>query len=227
VINSPAVLVSPTQNSKFPVAFLLLISLITLFSGPLLYIWLPRGGRFAQTIDRIIVVALIFLVVLLLAPEIFSALGLTGLVLVAAGYLLPGLLELAVRRAAETLHLASLFLAVAGLLLHALLDGAGLAGSELQASSGLAVAIVLHRFGEGLMIWLIMQPVFGSRAAWLMLLGMAVATIVGFSYSAALLPLAGDSAISILKAVIIGAIIHTLVHRGHVHAHHAAERRHS
>lgn len=201
---------------------MLLISLITLFAGPLIYLWMAQGGRFAQTIDRITVVALILLVALLLAPEIFEALGLFGLVLVAAGYLMPGLLELVVRRAAETLHLASLALAVMGLVLHALLDGAGLAGSELQASFGLAAAIVLHRFGEGLMIWLILQPVFGSRTAWLMLIVMAVATILGFGYSAELLPLAGDSAISILKAVIMGMIIHTLVHRGHVHAHHAA-----
>jgi hypothetical protein len=56
---------------------------------------------------------------------------------------------------------------------------------------------------------------------------MAVATILGFRYSAGLLPLAGDSAISILKAVISGTIIHTLVHRGHVHAHHVSRRSHS
>jgi len=221
------VVVFPAHNGNFLAAALLFISLITLFAGPLIYIWMARGGRFAQTIDHIIVIVLILLVVLLLAPEIFSVLGLPGLVLVAAGYLLPGLLELAVRRAAETMHLASLFLAVMGLLLHALLDGAGLAGSELQASFGLAAAIVLHRFGEGLMIWLIMQPVFGSRAAWLVLTAMAVATILGFSYSARLLPLAGDSAISILQALIMGKIIHTLVHRGHVHAHHATGHRHS
>jgi uncharacterized protein len=205
---------------------LLLISLITLFSGPLIYVWMAKGGALAQTIDRAIVIALILLVVLLLAPEIFSALGWPGLVLVAAGYLLPGLLELAVRRAAETLHLASLVLAVLGLLLHALLDGAGLAGSELQASLGFAAAIVLHRFSEGLMIWLIIQPVFGSRMAWLTLLVMAGATVLGFWYSAALLPLAGASAISMLKAVIMGAIIHSLVHRGHIHAHHAPGHRH-
>jgi zinc transporter ZupT len=187
---------------------------------------MAKGGALAQTIDRAIVIALILLVVLLLAPEIFSALGWSGLVLVAAGYLLPGLLELAVRRAAETLHLASLVLAVLGLLLHALLDGAGLAGSELQASLGFATAIVLHRFSEGLMIWLILQPVFGSRVAWLMLVVMAVATVLGFRFSAALLPLAGDSAVSVLQAVIMGAIIHSLVHRGHVHPHHGDGRRH-
>ena len=116
------------------------------------------------------------------------------------------------------MHLATLFLALAGLMLHAMLDGAGLASNELHASAGLAAAIVLHRFGVGLMIWLIMQPVFGQRVAWLMLIGMAAATILGFEFSARLLPLAGANAVSILQAIIIGTIIHSLVHRGHVHA---------
>jgi hypothetical protein len=35
-----------------------------------------------------------------------------------------------------------------------------------------------------------------------------------------LLPLAGEQAIAILQAVIIGTIIHSLVHRGHARAHH-------
>ena len=197
---------------------MLLISLITLFAGPLIYQWMSRGGRMAKTIDRLIVVALIVLVVVLLVPEIVAALGWYAPGLLALGYLLPGLLEMVVRRAAETMHLASLFLALLGLLLHAMLDGAGLAGSELQASGGLAAAIVLHRFGVGLMIWLIMQPVFGQRVAWLMLVGMAAATILGFEFSERVLPLAGKFTVSAMQAVIIGTIIHSLVHRGHVHS---------
>jgi hypothetical protein len=199
---------------------LLLISLMTLFAGPLIYLWISKGGRLAQTIDRFIVLVLILLVVLLLVPEIVQPLGWMALVLMAIGYLLPGVLELLVRRAAETMHLASLSLALLGLLLHALLDGAGLAGSELQASASLAVAIVLHRFGVGLMLWLIMQPAFGDRSAWLMLVGMAAATILGFEYSERLLPLMDAYTISAIQAVIIGTIIHGLLHRGHVHHPH-------
>jgi hypothetical protein len=197
---------------------LLLISLITLFAGPLIFLWIAKGGHLAQTIDRLIVLALILMVVLLLLPEIVQALGWIAISLVALGYLFPTVLELVVRRAAASLHLASLVLALLGLMLHALLDGAGLAGSQLQGSGGLAAAIILHRFGDGLMIWLIMQPAFGQRAAWLMLTSIAAATIAGFQFSSHLLPLAGEFTISVIQAIVIGTIIHTLAHRGHMHS---------
>ena len=190
-----------------------------LFAGPLLFSWFSSSHSVARTVDRTIVVVLVVMVVVLLIPEIVMPLGTWALALLVLGYLLPGLLEKMVARAAETLHLFSLYIALAGLLLHAMLDGAGLAGSELRDSSGLAVAIVLHRFSVGMMLWMIIQPVFGNRIAWLTLLGMAVATVLGFFFSETLLPLAGDVFVLSLQAVIIGTIIHSLVHRGHVHRH--------
>jgi hypothetical protein len=197
----------------------LLLSLITLFAGPLLFQWLSRSGRLARTLDRIIVVVLIVLVVVLLVPDIIEPLGWAAPGLLLLGYLLPSLLEQLIRRAAETLHLLSLWVALAGLLLHALLDGAGLAGSSLRAESGLAAAIILHRFGVGLMLWMIIQPVFGVRVAWLTLFAMAAVTIVGFEFSERLLPLTDDTVVSAVQGVIVGTIIHGLVHRGHVHRH--------
>ncbi len=200
---------------------MLLLSLITTFAGPVLFLWLSKGGRLAKTIDQLIVLVLILLVIVLLLPETFETLGWIAILLVLAGYLLPGVLEFLVRRAAETLHLASLGFALAGLMLHALLDGAGLAGGELGAADGLALAIILHRFGEGLMVWLIVQPAFGARAAWSTLVGMAAAMVLGFEFSERLLPLTGEQGVVILQAVIIGTIIHSLLHRDHAatHAH--------
>jgi hypothetical protein len=197
----------------------LLLSLITLFAGPLLFQWLSRSGRVARALDHAIVVALIVLVVVLLVPDIIEPLGLAAPGFLLLGYLLPGLLEQLVRRAAETLHLLSLGVALVGLLLHALLDGAGLAGSSFRQEPGLAAAIILHRFGVGLMLWLIVQPVFGVRIAWLTLFAMAAATIVGFEFSERFIPLADDRVIAALQGVIVGTIIHGLVHRGHVHRH--------
>lgn len=199
---------------------MLLLSLITLFAGPLLFQWISSSHPLAATLDRVIVAVLVILVVVLLVPDIVEPLGWSALAYLAVGYLLPGLLEKAVQKAAETLHLVSLYIALIGLLLHAMLDGAGLAGSTLGGGSGLAAAIVLHRFGMGLMLWLIMQPVFGNRVAWGTLFAMAATTIIGFEFSERLLPLAGDTVISAIQGIIVGTIIHSLVHRGHVHGRH-------
>jgi hypothetical protein len=196
---------------------LLLLSLITLFAGPLLFQWMSSNHPLARTLDRLIVVVLVLLVVVLLIPDIVEPLGWSAPAWLFIGYLLPGLLERLIRRAAQTLHLLSLYVALIGLLLHAVLDGAGLAGSELRDDGGLAAAIILHRFGMGLMLWLIMQPAFGNRIAWATLFAMAAATITGFEFSERLLPYAGDSLIAAVQGVIVGTIIHSLVHREHVH----------
>ena len=199
---------------------MLLLSLLMLFAGPLLYQFIQLGGWFAWTLDRTIVVLLVVIICVFLIPEIIEPLGWMALALVLAGYALPGMLERAVKRAAETFHMLSLYLALAGLLLHALLDGAGLAGSELGASTGLATAIILHRFGVGLMLWMIMQPAFGKHIAWLTLFALAGATVLGFEFSERVLPLAGDQAVTMIQSIIIGTIIHSLIHRGHVHREH-------
>ena len=175
--------------------------------------------RIAATLEKLVVAALIGLVVLLLVPDIFKLVGPLAFGLLLVGYLLPGLLEKLVKRAAEGLHLATLFVALLGLLIHALLDGAGLAGSELQAISGLGAAIIQHRFGVGLMLWLIMEPAFGKRIAWSTLVVIAAVTIIGFEFSERFLPLAGDSVFAGIQGILIGTIIHSLVHRGHVHRH--------
>jgi hypothetical protein len=198
---------------------LLLLSLLTLFAGPLLFQWISSAHPIARTLERVVVAVLIVLVVLLLIPDIVEPLGWAAPVLVLLGYLLPGVLERMVKRAAETMHLLTLYVALGGLMVHALLDGAGLAGSELQAGETLAAAIVLHRFGMGLVLWLIIQPAFGSRAAWLTLVALAAATVIGFEFSERLLPLAGAGVVDVIEALIVGTIIHSLVYRGHVHQH--------
>ena len=202
---------------------MLLLSIITLFAGPLLFQWVSSSHPLAKTLDRVIVVVLIVLVVVLLIPDIIEPLGLLAPVFLVVGYLLPGLLERAIKRAAETLHLLSLYVALIGLILHAVLDGAGLAGSEMRDNSSLAAAIILHRFGMGLVLWLIMQPAFGNRVAWAILFAMSAATIIGFEFSERLLPYADDTVIAAVQGIIVGTIIHSLVHREHVHRDHHGE----
>lgn len=203
--------------SARPESPLLLLSLITLFAGPLIYMWLQDHRLLAETVERVLVALLLVIIVALLVPEMFAVLAWFAPGLMVLGYLLPGLLEKLIRQAARTLHLASLVAAALGLLVHAMLDGAGLAGSKLQGSFGLALVIVLHRFGVGMILWMVMRPAFGRRIAWLTLGGVAAATIVGYEFSEKVLPMAGDKGIAAFQAVVIGTIVHSLVHRGHVH----------
>lgn len=198
---------------------MLLLSIVALFIGPILYLWLRRGGLVAKAFDSIIVVVLLVLMAFVLIPESWHALGLMAVGLMLAGYLLPGLLENLIKQAAHTMHLISLLLALAGLALHAMLDGAALTIEHGEAANGLSMAIVLHRFGMGLMLWMMVQPVFGRRWAFAVLGFVALATVAGYLLSETIIGLEDAYAMSIIQALIVGMIAHSLVHRSHGEGH--------
>ena len=198
---------------------MLLLSIISLFIGPVLYLWLRRGGMVAKAFDSMIVAVLLVLMAFLLIPESWSALGYWSLALMFGGYLLPGLLESLVKKAAHTLHLISLLLALGGLALHAMLDGAVLMAGHGEATNGLSVAIVLHRFGVGLMLWMMVQPVFGKKVAFTELGFVGLATLGGYFLSESIIGIGDDQVISIIQALIIGMIAHSLIHRSHAKSH--------
>lgn len=199
---------------------LLLLSLILLFVGPVLYQWLRRGGFVARAFDTLIIAVLVILMAFLLIPESWLELGYWSIALMLTGYLVPGLLEHLIKRAAHTFHVVSLLLALAGLALHAMLDGAALTVSNGAAPSQLPLVVVLHRMGAGMMLWMMVQPVFGRHVAFAVLSFVALATIAGYQLSELVLGLEGYHAMSVIQAIIIGMIVHSLVHRSHGTHHH-------
>lgn len=199
---------------------LLLLSLILLFVGPVLYQWLRRGGFVARAFDSLIIAVLVILMAFLLIPESWLELGYWSIALMLTGYLVPGLLEHLIKRAAHTFHIVSLLLALAGLALHAMLDGAALTGNNGAALSQLPLAVVLHRMGAGMMLWMMVQPVFGRHVAFAVLGFVALATVAGYQLSDLVLGLEGYHAMTVIQAIIIGMIVHSLVHRSHGTHHH-------
>ena len=185
----------------------------------MLYQWLRHGGFVARAFDSLIVACLIVLMAFLLIPETWAELGYWSIVLVLTGYLVPGLLEMLIKRAAHTFHILSLLLALSGLAIHAILDGAVLTINHNGASSSLSLAIVLHRFGVGMMLWMMVQPVFGKAAAFAVLGFVSLATIAGYLLSEPVLGMKGVSAMSVIQALIIGNIVHSLIHRSHSEGH--------
>ena len=203
-------------SSESPV---LLLSIVAIFIGPMLYLWLRKGGFIANAFDSLIVAVLILLMAFLLIPESWRDLGYWSVGLMFGGYLLPGLLEGLIKKAAHTLHLISLMLALTGLALHAILDGAVLTLGQTDPGNSLSLVIVLHRFGVGLMLWMMVQPVFGKRVAFAVLGFVSIATIAGYLLSERILGIQGDHAIAVIQALIIGMIVHSLVHRSHGESH--------
>ena len=191
---------------------MLLLSIISLFIGPVLYQWLRRGGFVAKAYDSLIIAVLVVLMAFLLIPESWAELGFGAIALILAGYLIPGLLEKLIKKAAHAFHVASLFIALGGLALHALLDGAALTIGHDGAASSLSVAIVLHRLGVGMMLWMMVQPVFGKRVAFAVLGFVALVTVGGFLLSEMVVGFEGEFALSVIQAIIIGMIVHSLIH---------------
>jgi hypothetical protein len=64
------------------------------------------------------------------------------------------------------------------------------------------------------------QPAFGKRVALLVLMMVSLTTVLGFALSEKLLPLAGRDGVLVVQTLIIGTIVHSLVHRGHLEAGH-------
>ena len=186
----------------------------------MLYQWLRRGGFVAKAFDSLIIAVLVIVMAFLLIPESWAELGYWSLALILAGFLVPGLLEHLIKKAAHTFHLVSLLLALLGLALHAFLDGAALTMGQGVTGSGLSLAIVLHRFGVGMMLWMMVQPVFGKHVAFAVLAFVALATIGGYLLSEMVLGLEGGYAMPFIQALIIGMIVHSLVHRSHAASHH-------
>ena len=202
---------------------MLLLAVVSLFVGPVLYLWLRRGGFIAKAFDSLMVVVLVALIALLLVPESWAELGIWSVVLLFGGYVLPSLLEGLIKKAAHTLHLISLLLAVGGLALHAMLDGAALAISGGGLTSSLSVAIVLHRFGVGLMLWMMVQPVFGPRVALTILGFVGLTTVGGYLLSEFVLGVKSEQIMLVIQALVTGMIVHSLVHRSHLHTRHSSK----
>ncbi len=199
---------------------MLLLAIISLFIGPVLYQWIRRGGFAAKAFDTLIIAVLILLMAFFLIPESWAELGYKSVALILAGYLVPGLLEHMIKKAAHTLHLVSLLLALTGLALHAMLDGAALNSGDGAAASNLSLAVVLHRLGVGMMIWMMVQPLFGKKMAFAVLVFASLATVAGYLLSEVLVALEGQYATSVIQALIIGMLVHSLIHRNHGASHH-------
>ncbi|MBU1899378.1 permease [Myxococcota bacterium] len=188
---------------------LLIASILALLVGPLV----GRLGRHSQPVlqvlDGYVVVAILGLVLFQTLPHALEAVGAWAFLGLGLGISLPFLLE---RRLSEAVRGRFFAVALSGLALHAMMDGAAFASSV--GAHGLGLGVVLHRIPVSVLIWWVLRPRVGLRGvAWVIAI-IALATILGYGLSERLVAHAPEALIALFQATIIGAILHVVLH-GH------------
>ncbi len=192
----------------------LIASLLTLLVGPLL-LRLARANRtLLPFLDGFMLVAIGTLVLFEVLPESFRAAGWSMLPLAALGLFGPAFLERGRHRLAERAHSLALHLAMVGLMAHGFLDGAALAkpASGDGGLEGLPLAVILHRFTEGLTVWALLSTMASRRVAASYLGVLALATIGGFLAGKVLLRAVESPWIGLFQGLVGGSLLHVLLH---------------
>lgn len=196
----------------------LLASCIALLLGPIFYRFLSAENGLQKGLDGFIFVSLGGLVLLHILPELLEHGGFLAIIFVIIGMWGPTASEKLFHRYSEVTHNLTLFLGIAGLLLHTITDGGAMVLAQQDDTSVLlALGIILHRLPVGLAIWWLVKPQVGSRWAMVVLAAMMVLTGVGyFAGEQMLTQLSLDNTVY-LQAFVTGSILHVVLHQPHGH----------
>lgn len=214
---------------------LLLLSIAVLWTAPWIYGQIRRRERVQHLAQRAMVVLICGLVLLSILPESIRLVGWGAVLLVVVGMALPSLVERLWHKLAVTVHWVPLAIGLFGLALHASLDGAAFVDPEHHGHThlhALPVAVVFHRFFEGLFIWLFLRPRFGTKVAASALGLISVFSLIGYFAGDYYFHSLEDAApFGFFQALVAGSLLHLLIDQhdpgsealhghGHDHDHH-------
>jgi uncharacterized membrane protein YraQ (UPF0718 family) len=193
---------------------LLFLSLAALLVGPLLY-RVTRGGVAATAVDAFALVGVAGIVLVHILPQSIALAGWMAIPVALFGLLGPGLLCGSGFFAGKNAGRITIPLAIAGIALHAILDGIALAGEpgdhgHHHGGDLLAFAVVLHRIPVGLGIWWLARPTYGRRAAVGLIGTIAVFTLLGFAFRESLVGGTSKTWFAFLQALIAGSLLHVV-----------------
>jgi len=190
-------------------------TLLALAAAPVLFAGAQRRPRVLAFLDRFVLVSIVALVALEVVPGTVADGGAWSIAFLLAGLFGPTLMERAFHRAQREAHIATLALAVIGLVLHTLADGAVLAPGGAD-SWALPAAVVLHTLPVGMAVWWLLAPSFGPWPPTLALLAMGLGTVAGYRYGVSLSHMLGDQAWAWFQSLVAGSILHVIFGRPHL-----------
>jgi len=197
---------------------LLTLSMLCLVAGPLVLQYAQRVGLNLQFLDAFVAVSVGGLIAFHVLPESISHGGSFAIVLFLIGLVGPFLYGYFLKT--KTCHLETPFLifTIVGLIAHSVLDGLALYQSGVgrnQADLILGLAIILHRFPEGVGIWRFTRGAQFKKWFYLTMGVVMSSTALGFFFGAKILVHTSESVLFLFQAFMAGALLHVLFHSHH------------
>jgi zinc transporter ZupT len=219
---------------------LLAASIFALLIGPLLFQMARAGPRAFAFLEGFTFITIAGLLCFSILPQAIVVGGPPAWSFAIVGLLFPIVLERLFHRLAREVHLLILTVGVAGLAVHAALDGVALAlnaqpglapasawlhgGGEERIVGSLALAVVLHRFPVGLAVWYLLAPALGMRSAIAVLALLAAGTGLGFLIAPDIQQSLPSHGLGWFQAFVAGSILHVIIYEPGHHKPHPGRR---
>jgi len=191
-----------------PIAVTLLIgAVVGLFVGPVLIKFTRHESSWRAGLDGFALLTAGGLAALHLLPEAVANGGLMAIGFAMTGAFLPWIIE---RGLTHTRTGITSLVLLFGLIPHAGLESAALAGVPPENALGIGAAVIAHRLPVGLIVYTTVQKQASGRLGWLAISLLAVATLVGFPAGEALAHIQSAPAMAWLQALVAGSLLHVV-----------------
>lgn len=210
---------------------LLVAGILALLIGPVIFQLARVGPRALAFLEGFTFITIAGLLCFSILPQAIGVGGPPAWGFAIVGLLFPAALERLFHRLAREVHLLILTIGVAGLAVHAALDGVALAlhaeaglepaspwlhGGSDRVIGSLALAVVLHRFPVGLAVWYLLAPTLGLRSAVAVLVLLSAGTALGFMIAPDIQQSLPGHGLAWFQAFVAGSILHVIIYEpGH------------
>lgn len=212
----------------------LFLSILSMLLGPVLYNTANYVKYLREILDGYIFITIICLVCFHILPEAYEVGGSLIIPFMLIGLLLPITMELFFQRALKQTYAVTLLIAMAGLAVHAMIDGISLSPDIVihhhdhdhhgvfheLFENHLALGVILHRLPVGMAIWWSIRLYFSMRVALSVFAIITVFTTIGYYYTAELVDILNSAAIAYFQAFVAGSLLH-IMSLGTVYEHKA------
>lgn len=189
----------------------LVSALLAPLAGVLIYVTMHHRARTVRLLDTTVIVALPLLVAVQVLPHAWGERSLVPVVMVALGAGLVALVERLSHTLARYTDDATILFAVLGISVHALLEGSALTAG---ASPAFVLAVVVHRVALGLLIWWLVAPRHGVRAAGAGVGAIIAATLAGYVVGTGVMTDLAFVDSHLMEAFVAGTLLHVVLHQG-------------